>query len=67
MDDGKMKPIDLSELLANYENKWVVLSEDGKKVIASGDTVEEIEKSIPKGRVFKVPRFDAAYVPHMTL
>lgn len=32
--------------LLDYEKKWVALSSDNKKVLASGDTIPELEKKI---------------------
>ena len=42
-----MKLIDLSGLLKDYQNKWVALSDDNKKIYGSGksakDAVREVE------------------------
>ena len=39
-------PRDLSKILKNHENEWVALSPDYKKVLSSGDTLEEAAKTI---------------------
>ncbi|KKU12468.1 MAG: hypothetical protein UX18_C0023G0013 [Candidatus Azambacteria bacterium GW2011_GWC2_45_7b] len=37
---------DLSSILKPYENKWVALSPDRTKIIASGETLEETASKI---------------------
>ena len=65
-----MKPIDLTKLLLPYENKWVALSEDNKKVLGAGKTLEEVRKQVEKTKkrflFLKVPPFDVSYVPATT-
>ena len=56
-----IQPIDLTIVLKDYEDKWVILSADNKKVLFSADTIEEIGAHSEKGIVMKVPRFDAAF------
>jgi len=62
-----MKPIDLSKKLLPYENKWVALSEDYKKVLGAGETLakakKQADKKNKKYRFLKVPPFDVSYVP----
>lgn len=62
-----LKPIDLSKILLPFENKWVALSEDNKKVLGSGKTLEEARKQAEKTKkrflFIKVPPFDVSYVP----
>jgi len=62
-----LKPIDLSKKLKPYENKWVALSLDHKKVLGTGDTLEEAEnearKKSKKYIFLKLPPFDVQYVP----
>lgn len=62
-----MKPIDLSKILLPYENKWVALSEDNKKVLGAGKTLKEAEKQAEKKSkkyiFLKVPPFNVSYVP----
>ena len=51
----KLEPIDLTTVLTKeHDGKWVVLSEDNKKVIACADSVEEIKEFIGKGVLMKV-------------
>ena len=56
---------DLSEILSEYENKWVVLSPDRSKVLASGDDFDTITDYLKNGFAMKVPRF-IAYIPHFS-
>jgi hypothetical protein len=61
--NDKTELIDLSEVLKDQEGKWVVLSMDNKRLLASGDTVEEIKGKLSKGIAMKVPDFSGPYVP----
>ncbi|MBI3335521.1 MAG: hypothetical protein HY001_03425 [Candidatus Portnoybacteria bacterium] len=58
---------DLHRILKPYENKWVALSYDRRKVLGAGDTLEEAEgKAIKKAKKFtfiKLPPYDVRYVP----
>ena len=57
-----MKPIDFSTLLLPYENMWVVISKDNKKVLGSGKNLDGIpDEIIQKGFVMKVPEFGVSY------
>lgn len=62
-----MKIIDLTKILLPYENKWVALSEDNKKVLGAGATLEQARKQAEKTKkrflFIKVPPFDVSYVP----
>jgi hypothetical protein len=58
----------LGEVLAPYENKWVALSTDLGRVIASGDSLQDVDGKLnEKERIdavfHKVLPFEAAYVP----
>lgn len=56
--------IDYTELLRPYENKWVVISEDHKKVLGSGDSLDDIpEEIMQKGYVMKVLPFNVSCCP----
>lgn len=57
---------DFRELLLDHEDKWVVLSYDEKSVLASSKKLEDLSKHLDRGRLMKVPRFDALYTPHAT-
>jgi hypothetical protein len=59
----------LGEVLANYENKWVALSADYRRVLAAGGSLKEVDGKLTASErieaVFhKVLPFDAVYVPH---
>jgi hypothetical protein len=59
----------LGDVLAAYENKWVALSADYRRVLASGRSLKEVDGKLTGSErieaVFhKVLPFDAAYVPH---
>ena len=59
---------DLSKVLQPYENKWVALSSDYHKVVASGETLRETAAQVEEGErervIFhKVLPFDAYYEP----
>lgn len=61
------KPIDLTEKLKPYNNKWIALSFDHKKLIAAADTLqatrEKAEKQNKQYLLLKLPPFDIHYVP----
>ena len=62
-----MKIKDLSKILKPYHNEWVALSDDEKKVVGSGKTLNEaIKKARRKGIdapiVTKVPKEYGNYV-----
>lgn len=56
----------LSETLKRYENRWVLLSEDTKKVISDGKTLKEAKKHykgpINKIVIYKVPSFSSHFI-----
>jgi hypothetical protein len=66
-DNEVPESIDFSELLIGFEGMWVVLSDDKKKIIASGRALKDISERIAEGTVMKVPRFDVAYAPTTAL
>lgn len=59
--------IDLSKLLLPYENKWVALSEDHRKILGSGNSLKKAEKEAEKKSkryiFLKVPLFNVSYIP----
>ena len=69
MKNKILKPVDLSKKLRAYENKWVALSLDYRKIFSSGKSLEEAIKKLQgkceKEKVvfLKVLPFDMAYVP----
>jgi hypothetical protein len=56
--EEKLELLDLSDLLKGYEKKWVVISFDESKIIASGDSIEEISQEVNEGIVMLVPEID---------
>ena len=62
-----VRMVDLSKKLLPFENKWVALSEDNKKVLGAGKTLEEARKQAEKTNkkyiFLKVPPFNLSYVP----
>lgn len=61
------KPIDLSKKLKPFENKWVALSRDHKRVLGVGSTLDQAKKAAEKKSkeyiFIKLPSFDISYVP----
>jgi len=59
--------VNLSAKLKPYENRWVALSLDHRKVLGAGDTLWETkkkaEKKAKKFVFIKLPAFDLNYVP----
>jgi hypothetical protein len=54
--------------LIPFENKWVALTTDRKKVVASGRTIKELDKNLIKQKIkdvvlTKVLPFDQALSP----
>lgn len=63
----RLEPIDLSKIAKRYRNKWIALSEDLKKVYASGDGLREVQnKAIrnghPEAIITKLPDPDACLI-----
>jgi len=50
--------IDLSEILKGYEDKWVILSEDYKKVLKSSTKLEDLVDYSNLGIMMRVPNPD---------
>lgn len=59
----RIEPIDLTQVLKDYENKWVVLSDDRSKVLASANTLSDILAYAHLGSVMNVVRFDVSFSP----
>ncbi|MBE2219680.1 MAG: hypothetical protein IAE90_15820 [Ignavibacteria bacterium] len=57
-NDKKIELFDMSSLLEGFEKKWVVISFDEKRVIASADSIEELSDRINEGIVMLVPDND---------
>lgn len=63
-----MKAIDLTKVLKGYENKWVALTDDHKKVVGSGNSfstarLQAKKRGYEEPIFMKVPRFDRGYIP----
>ena len=65
--NSNSKSVDFSEKLRPYENKWVALSKDKNKILASGNTLKETKEKadkISKKYLFlKVLPFGLSYIP----
>ncbi len=63
------KPIDITKLLEPYENKWVALSLDHKKVLGAGETLKEAKTKAKDSNsqflLLKLPPFNVKYVPSL--
>lgn len=61
----KEKNYNLGKLLKPYDNKWVALSSDRKKVVASGNTLKEVAEKVTNLDVIftKVIPHTSFYVP----
>ncbi|OGZ46284.1 MAG: hypothetical protein A3J54_02630 [Candidatus Ryanbacteria bacterium RIFCSPHIGHO2_02_FULL_45_13b] len=46
MQKMRSKKSNLGKILKSYEEKWVALSPDKRRVISSGDTLKEVESKI---------------------
>ena len=58
-----------SSYLANYENKWVAVDAQKKRVLASGNTPAAVYKKLQNVKdkgiaLLKVMPFNASYSPH---
>lgn len=71
MKSQTLKSIDLSKKLKPYENKWIALSLDHKKVLGTGDTLKQAktraEKKNKRFIFLKLPSFNVSYVPYFDL
>lgn len=66
MEEKENINVDFSELLAGLDNKWVIISEDNTKVIASSEELEEISDKLSEGVLIKVPD-SASYLAPFSL
>lgn len=60
--------VGINNLFLPYENKWVAMTPDRKKVVASGETIKEVDKKLKKIKnktaiLTKVLPFDKSYSP----
>lgn len=65
--ERKLQPVDLTKVLGGYENQWVALSRDHKRVLGAGKTLAAAEKKARKsGKKYlflRVLPFSGSYVP----
>jgi len=54
--------IDLSEILKGYEDKWVILSEDYKKVLKASTKLEDLLDYSNLGIMMRVPNPDFIFI-----
>ena len=70
MAKQQLKNNDLSEILRPYDNMWVALSKDNKKVIEAGKSLKQLFEKL-KGKDYrefefmKVPDFRMSYAPYI--
>lgn len=59
------KNYDLRKILKPFENKWVALTSDNKKVVSSGDTLNQAASGAKSKNVvfMKVLPFHVSYAP----
>ena len=62
-----MVSIDLSRIIKKNKNKWVALSPDNKKFIASGNTLSQVlirasKKGVKEPTVFKAPPVENLFI-----
>ena len=62
-----MKALDFSNIVKKYKNKWVALTPNNKKVIASGKSLNDVlnlagKKGVKEPTVFKVPSVQNLFV-----
>lgn len=60
--------IAIKNILTPYENKWVALSSDRKKVVTAGNTIKEVDRKLKKMKnktaiLSRVLPFDKSYSP----
>lgn len=62
-----MTAIDLSKIIKENKNKWVALSSNNKKFIASGETLTQVltlasKKGEKEPTVFKAPQVENLFI-----
>jgi len=55
--------IDFTEILDGLSGKWIVLSEDKKRVLHSGNNLSDLLGEMDDGIVMMVPSSGAIYIP----
>jgi len=59
--------IDMTEVLKDFGNKWVILSRDYKKVLKSSDNPEDILDHSNLGIIMLVPDPNVVFMPKFLL
>ncbi|MDP2950805.1 MAG: DUF5678 domain-containing protein [bacterium] len=71
MQNKILGSLNLSKILKPYENKWVALSLDHKKVLGAGNSLQEAkQKAEQKNKKYlflKLPPFNVNYIPSFWL
>lgn len=54
--------------LQNIEDKWIAINEADSTIVATGDSIFDVDRDAEKKGyenvlLFKVPRFDVGYIP----
>lgn len=62
----EIKAKDFRTVLKDYPNKWVALSRDGKKVLASGNSLDAVTKRLPKTQRLEKPTFLRVLPEHVS-
>lgn len=57
-NDKKIELFDMTCLFEGIDKKWVIISFDEKRIIASADEIEELSDKINDGIVMLVPEKD---------
>jgi len=57
-NEKKIEAFDMTSLFEGIEKKWVIISFDEKRIIASADKIEELSDKINEGIVMLVPEKD---------
>jgi hypothetical protein len=55
--------IDLTEIIDGFSGKWIVLSEDKKRVLHSGNNLSDLLREMDDGIVMMVPSSGTIYIP----
>ncbi len=61
--DNDLPSMDFTELLDGLSGKWVVLSEDKRKVLYSADSLTDLVEDMDEGIVMMVPSSGTVYIP----
>jgi hypothetical protein len=59
----KTEAIDFTKILKGLEGKWVVISDDLKKVLKASDNIDDLDEVATQGYIMKVPDPRIVFVP----